>query len=449
MTTSVPVKTGKKQTVVRKDLLKVRVASHFSRAGATPEPTGQPASGKRDPAEQRRWGAGKPVIGATVTVQGTKASAITDKGGRATLDLGGVADGNHVLVITPDPQQTTATHLATGFTQDAFNAGPSMVFLDVPAGANFTYRPVSVPIKLAKKRLTEQPRVAANVRHARVLSGASETSLEIDLRADWIRSPNRAKRKNPQIEMIVVHHTGTTSIGTGVLDGFLTGKLSAHYVVDTDGHVVKHVNDVEVSIHAGESDWAGLPDVSGRSVGIEICHGGLTQAERTAAYPDDQIRAVLNICQNLTTRHGIQQRRIVGHEDVGTGGGKPADVIGRKGGDPGPQFPWKRLEVLGLGIRLTRTAPADKVLYGAAFAGGAAFMKESPGASVRELQTDLLAIGYSVRINGNYDAQTRAAVFAFQRHFGTLDRDRAGTPGFVFGRTDLQTAREIKQATLW
>jgi hypothetical protein len=90
MTTSVPVKTSKKQTVVRKDLLKVRVASHFSRAGATPEPTGQPASGKRDPAEQRRWGAGKPVIGATVSVQRTKASAITDKGGRATLDLGGV-----------------------------------------------------------------------------------------------------------------------------------------------------------------------------------------------------------------------------------------------------------------------------------------------------------------------------------------------------------------------
>jgi hypothetical protein len=94
MTTSVPVKTSKKQTVVRKDLLKVRVASHFSRAGATPEPTGQPANGKRDPAEQRRWGAGKPVIGATVSVQGTKASAITDKGGRATLDLGGVLDAN-------------------------------------------------------------------------------------------------------------------------------------------------------------------------------------------------------------------------------------------------------------------------------------------------------------------------------------------------------------------
>lgn len=40
--------------------------------------------------------------------------------------------------------------------------------------------------------------------------------------------------------------------------------------------------------------------------------------------------------------------------------------------------------------------------------------KGSTGSAVNELQTRLLALGYSVTVNGNYDAQTVAAVNAFQ-----------------------------------
>src|SRR5688500_9761586 len=142
MSKTVRVTTGKKHTVVKRDLLKVRVISHFSRPASLPEATGQAVTGTPDKDEKKRWGTGKPVVGATVSIQGTKATAVTDAKGFVTLDLASVKDGDHELRITPDAKQTTATHLAKGFQPDAFNAGPSLVWLDVPKGPDFTYRPV-------------------------------------------------------------------------------------------------------------------------------------------------------------------------------------------------------------------------------------------------------------------------------------------------------------------
>jgi N-acetyl-anhydromuramyl-L-alanine amidase AmpD len=63
----------------------------------------------------------------------------------------------------------------------------------------------------------------------------------------------------------------------------------------------------------------------------------------------------------------------------------------------------------------------------------------TPGTPIRDLQTDLDKIGYSLHVNGKYDKYTHYAVAAFQRHFFSGDRRQEST-----GNVDEQTAQLIK-----
>jgi N-acetyl-anhydromuramyl-L-alanine amidase AmpD len=248
--------------------------------------------------------------------------------------------------------------------------------------------------------------------------------------------------------MIIVHHTGGDRI-QGALHEFLTGtrRVSAHYVIDTDGQIVKMVQDTRRASHAGGAQWLGLKALNDRSVGIEIVNG-------TAQYAEAQYTTLLDLLNRLLSAHStIDRRKIIGHSDIATDG---AGVLGRKSGDPGLRFQWVRLEGQLLGM-LPRVGPIRPDIYGGFFLHnptgafrngdldsrrrfGGQVRNDVTGTPINELQSDLQTIGYSVgQPDGEFGNRTRAAVRIFQEHF--FAGGRGPTPT---GQVDRLTADMIK-----
>jgi N-acetylmuramoyl-L-alanine amidase len=149
-----------------------------------------------------------------------------------------------------------------------------------------------------------------------------------------MRSPNNGSRGSIQITMIIVHHTGGPTIGPAINTFLSTAEqTSAHYVINTDGQIIKMVQDSRRASQAGESHWAGVSGINSVSIGIEIVHA-------TGVYPQAQYTALLDLIARLRrTFPTIVAWNIIGHSDIATTNG----VLGRKSSDPGLQFEWRRL----------------------------------------------------------------------------------------------------------
>ncbi len=89
-------------------------------------------------------------------------------------------------------------------------------------------------------------------------------------------SPNFNDRPQPPvIDILVLHYTGMGSAEAAIRQLCSPeGKVSSHYVVDESGHVLRLVDEEKRAWHAGVSSWAGITDLNGRSIGIEIVNGG-------------------------------------------------------------------------------------------------------------------------------------------------------------------------------
>jgi N-acetylmuramoyl-L-alanine amidase len=151
-------------------------------------------------------------------------------------------------------------------------------------------------------------------------------------------SPNFDDRLLP-ISMIVLHYTGMQD-GASALARLRDpeAKVSAHYLVEEDGTVLRLVDEDKRAWHAGRSHWRGITDVNSASVGIEIVNPGHEFGYR--AFPEAQVDAVVRLVAAIKARHGITRGNVVGHSDVA-----PA----RKR-DPGELFPWHRLARLRLAL---------------------------------------------------------------------------------------------------
>jgi len=439
---------GSHRLVVRTGVIAVNVGMHLSLhrdSDAAPNPAALP-DGVKDNTQRRR----RPPRfhgGAQVSVEGTTIAVFTDRNGNAFVPVSGVADGDHVLVINPPSTEDSGPLVTSG--SPLLRQQPSPAHLVAPAGIDFAYRGTRVAIKLQAQKLVTHPFVAdATHTHARVLAGATPTAFEVDLKPDWVRDTDASRRTIP-LDLVLVHHTGGNSMA-GDLGTFQTTNKSIHYLMDLDGHVVKMVNDDQVAVHAGRSRWHGQLGVSAQSIGIEIVNGGTT-----TPYSAEQQAAIVELVDQIVTRQGLPRHHVVGHEDVGTGDDDqpnstlPLTQVGRKGGDPGSNFPWPLLEARSLGLQLTGPAPDDKTMYAGVFAN-ATRMPQTAGAHVVEVRQDLDAIGYSLNnvTSNQFDTHLRQAVFAFQRHFTAFGR-RPTAQGVTFGVVDIQTAREIKRCTRW
>ena len=184
--------------------------------------------------------------------------------------------------------------------------------------------------------------------------------------------------RDAAVDMLVLHCSALS--GTEMLRVFDELKLSAHYIIDENGVLIKCVEEAKSAWHAGQGFWRGSDaSLNTRSVGVEISSPSLGQE----AYAKKQIETLTALCREILRRHRIPACNVVGHSDIAP----------LRKADPGPAFPWQRLAEEGIGLWY-RPDDAAKV----------------PVNDMREL---LAAIGYDVRGNDVF----KASAYAFCRRF--------------------------------
>ncbi len=228
-------------------------------------------------------------------------------------------------------------------------------------------------------------------------------------------SPNFDLRGGRDIRLIVLHYTGMRT-ARAALERLCdrAARVSAHYMIDEQGRILRLVRDEHRAWHAGHSYWRGEDDVNAISLGIELVNGGHDFG--LPPYPEAQMESLLHLLDHLCHRFGIDRREIVGHSDV---------AFARKQ-DPGEKFDWEVLARNGFGI--WPATPLPPPTEEEPLAPG------SEGDAVRVLQRQLAAFGYGLHEDGYYGPLTQAAVAAFQRHFNQEN---------VTGRADPDTLARL------
>lgn len=236
-------------------------------------------------------------------------------------------------------------------------------------------------------------------------------------------SPNHDARMRP-LSLIILHYTDMSDAEaalTRLCDP--QAKVSAHYFIHRSGAIVQLVDDARRAWHAGVSHWRGETDINSASLGIELDHDGHDNNGRMDAFPEAQMRALIWLLQDLTTRHNIAPENVLGHSDI---------APGRKI-DPGEAFDWAALNKAGFGLWLTGVKTEDVP----------PLAEGSTDKAVAPLQKALAAFGYQIEADGHYGPQTAAVISAFQRHFRARQIDGiadAETQTLVYAYTRLSFA---------
>lgn len=212
-------------------------------------------------------------------------------------------------------------------------------------------------------------------------------------------SPNFNDRRLP-ITMIVLHYTGMKTAQEAI-DRLCdpAAEVSAHYLVDEDGAIIRLVDDDKRAWHAGKSHWRDIDDVNSASIGIEIVNPGHEHGYRR--FPEPQVDAVVRLVAHLKDRYEITRGNIVGHSDV-------APVRKR---DPGELFPWHRLSRL----RLALPRPTKNLMDPNWTEGGFMLALERFGYDVNDKMAAVVAFQRRFRpelVDGEIDAELRMILLA-------------------------------------
>ncbi len=210
-------------------------------------------------------------------------------------------------------------------------------------------------------------------------------------------SPNCGERRGERgIDLLLLHYTATKSADNALK--WLCNpeaQASAHYLIDEDGSIYQMVAEEQRAWHAGASFWAGDSDINSCSIGIEIQNEGVWGGNPN--FPETQMDAVERLCLDILDRHSIPPERVLAHSDV---------APGRKV-DPGAEFDWKRLHLMGIGHWVEPAALCDD----------RAIDLGDEGDAVLDIQNRLISYGYKLEASGLYDAATKTVMSAFQLHF--------------------------------
>lgn len=240
-------------------------------------------------------------------------------------------------------------------------------------------------------------------------------------------SPNFDARRGPP-DMLVLHYTGMSTAEEAVARlRDPASKVSAHYVVDEDGSILRLVAEERRAWHAGAGAWQGETDCNAASVGVEIVNPGHEFGYRD--FPEVQIDAVISLVSDIRSRWTIPDARIIGHSDLAP----------ERKQDPGERFPWKRLAAVGHGLWFEPAAERVAAL-------GVPLGVGDEGLGVVVLRAGLHRLGYALTPGGDYDAATRLTVEAFQRHWrpGRVDGVADGeTRATLMGVLQLATAESV------
>ena len=240
-------------------------------------------------------------------------------------------------------------------------------------------------------------------------------------------SPNFDNRRAPP-DMLVLHYTGMRTADEAI-DRLrdAEARVSAHYVVDENGAILRLVAEERRAWHAGKGVWQGETDCNAASIGIEIVNPGHEFGYRD--FTEAQIDAVIRLIGDIRTRWTIPDARIIGHSDLAP----------ERKQDPGERFPWKRLAGEGHGLWF-EPAPERIEALGAPLGVG------DEGLGVIVLRAGLHRLGYGLQPGGDYDEATKLTVEAFQRHWrpakvdGVADGETRAT---LMGVLQLATAESV------
>ncbi len=189
--------------------------------------------------------------------------------------------------------------------------------------------------------------------------------------------PHFNERKAP-VSLLVLHCSAHT--GKEMAACLNKAEVSAHYILDLDGSLIKCVDESKRAWHAGLGSWREFQeDLNSGSIGIELSSLSLGQTPYTEA----QINKLIPFCQKLMRKYKIKPQNVIAHSDLAP----------TRKADPGIAFPWKRLAKEGIGLWY-QPRNAEK-------------MQEN---SVAKL---LNIIGYKTVSQ----EETIAAAYAFRRHF--------------------------------
>lgn len=217
--------------------------------------------------------------------------------------------------------------------------------------------------------------------------------------------------------MLILHYTGMVDAAAALARMCdPNAGVSAHYMVDEDGSVLRLVDEGRRAWHAGQSHWRGRGHINAVSIGIEMVNPGHAFGYR--AFPEAQMAAVIDLCRDITARHPIPARHVLGH----------ADVACARRADPGELFDWPRLAAAGVGLW-----PGLAVVTGEM---GMTLRPGDGGTAVDDIRRALAEFGYGVETGGAFDTALEQAVIAFQRHF---------RPTLIDGVVDPETAQVMFQ----
>jgi N-acetylmuramoyl-L-alanine amidase len=208
-------------------------------------------------------------------------------------------------------------------------------------------------------------------------------------------SPNHDARPDATpLDILVLHYTGMRG-GADAVARLCDpeSRVSAHFVVDEDGGILRLVPEDRRAWHAGISWWRGLTDLNDRSIGIEIVNPGHEWGYRP--FGALQMAAVCDLCLSILSRHAIPARNIVAHSDI---------APDRKQ-DPGELFDWEGLAANGVGL-----FPPNVPDLGT---GGV--VRDAAG--LRDVRRALADIGYRIAPEGALDPALSSVLRAFQRHW--------------------------------
>lgn len=219
-------------------------------------------------------------------------------------------------------------------------------------------------------------------------------------------SPNRdARPAGARVALLVLHYTGMQSAAAAIAR--LTdpvAKVSAHYVIDTDGAVLALVPEDCRAWHAGVAGWGAISDVNGHSIGIELVNPGHDWGYRP--FPAAQIGALIELGRAILARHGLPAESVVGHSDVA-----PARKI-----DPGELFPWAELARQGLGVWPGDCAPvAPEMGVALEHLRGIGFRLDLPDTTPAKVIAAFQRHWRPARIDGRLDAETMGLIAAVHR----------------------------------
>lgn len=148
-------------------------------------------------------------------------------------------------------------------------------------------------------------------------------------------SPNFGNRRGQKPELIVLHYTGMADCASArarLCDP--AAEVSAHWLIDEQGHAEALVPEDLRAWHAGAGSWQGRDDVNSRSIGIEISNPG------DRPFSARQMDALADLLREIMQRWNIGPEGVIGHSDMA-----PDRKI-----DPGARFDWQRLAREGLAI---------------------------------------------------------------------------------------------------